>query len=137
MPANTNPVFVLTPKISWGTVSTANTGKDGTGTVVTVFTAGANGGRVEKIRFLHLGTNVQTVARVFVNNNGANSTPANNSLIAECSIVSNTLSEVQEQVAAEIIFDGGLILPANYKLNITIGTTVAAGIQITAFGGDF
>ena len=48
MPANTAPIFTLTPDVQWGTttVATANTAKDGTGTVLTVFTAGANGSYV-------------------------------------------------------------------------------------------
>ena len=46
MPANTSPVFPLTPVVPVGqTLTTANTAKDGTGTVVTLYTAGANGDR--------------------------------------------------------------------------------------------
>jgi len=28
-------------------------------------------------------------------------------------------------------------LPAGYKINVTIGTTVAAGLQITVWGADY
>lgn len=136
MPANTNPIFLATPNVSWATLTTANTGKDGTGTVATIFTAGANGGRVEKVVATHLGTNVQTVLRIFVNNGGANSTPANNSLVAEATIPANTTSETTEQTITEIPFTD-MILPAGYRLLATIGTTVASGLQITAFGGNF
>jgi len=81
MTANTQPIFPLTPKVSWGTVTTANTAKDGTGTVVTVFTAGADGSRIDQIKVRALGTNVATVIRFFVNNGSTNATAANNSLV--------------------------------------------------------
>ena len=44
------PVFVATPKIWAVTVSTANTNRDGTGTIATVGSAGANGSRVNWIK---------------------------------------------------------------------------------------
>ena len=69
MAQNINPVFLLVPVVSWGTLMTAaNTAMDGTGTVVTIFTADAtNGGRCDEIRFKAAGTNVTTVARIFIN----------------------------------------------------------------------
>ena len=135
MPANTSVVVPLTPVTTWGTVTTANTAKDGTGTVTTVYTAGSNGSRVEKITVNHLGTNVQTVLRIFVNNGTTNATPANNTLRKEMTIQSWTLSETVGQQETVIPLD--IALAAGYKLNVTIGTTVAAGLQVTCEGGDF
>lgn len=135
MPANTSPIFPLTPDIAWGTVATANTAKDGTGTVVTVFTAGANGSRVDYLKVRALGTNVATVLRVFVNNGGSNATAANNSLIVDQTIAATTNSETAQLVDNIVQLD--LSLPAGYKINVTIGTTVAAGLQVTAVGGDY
>ena len=135
MPANTSPIFPLTPNISWATVTTANTAKDGTGAVVTVFTAGANGSRVDYLKVRALGTNVATVLRVFVNNGGANTTAANNSLILDQTIAATTNSETAQLVDNIIQLD--LSLPAGYKINVTIGTTVAAGLQVTGVGGDY
>lgn len=146
MPANTSQIFSRVGSVQWGTVATANTAKDGTGTVVTVFTADAtNGGRVERLRFRALGTNVATVARVFINNGSTNATAANNTLYAEITLAATTNSEVaatvlQEFPNANTIADGTafpLVLPPGYKLNITIGTTVAAGYAVTAVGGAY
>ena len=36
MPANTSPIFPLVPNVAWGKLTTANTAKDGTGTVGTI-----------------------------------------------------------------------------------------------------
>lgn len=136
MPANTAPIYSVAPIISWGSILTANTAKDGTGTVVTVFTADAtNGGRVEKLKVRAAGTNVATALRVFINNGSTNATAANNTLYAEASIAATTLSEVAALADTEISLQ--LPLPAGYKLNITIGTTVAAGLAVTAVGGKY
>src|SRR3972149_272753 len=105
MAANTSPIYTLLADIQWGSadgnggaagpLKTANTAKDGTGTVLTVFTADAtNGGYVQKIRFRAAGTNAATVGRVFINNGSANSTLANNILYDEITLSATTLSEV-------------------------------------------
>lgn len=135
MPANTSPIFPLTPKISWGTITTANTAKDGTGTVVTIFTAGSNGARVDRIKVRYTGTSVATVLRIFINNGSTNATAANNILYTEITIPACTISEVAAQ--PDISLSIGLTLPAGYVLNCTLGTTVAAALAITAEGGDY
>ncbi len=137
MPANTSPIFPLTPNVGWGVIDTANVAKDGTGTVVTIHTAGANGSRVDKLRYKAKGTNVATVLRVFVNNGSTNATAANNTMIHEETIAATTLSEVAALVNGEIPFPDGLVLPAGYKINITIGTTISAGLHVSAHGGDY
>lgn len=136
MAANTSPIYSVAPIVSWGTVATANTAKDGTGTQVTVFTANVtNGGRVDKLKVRAAGTNVATVLRVFINNGSTNATAGNNSLYIEKTIAATTLSEVAELADTEISL--GLSLPAGYKLNVAIGTTVAAGLAVTAVGGSY
>lgn len=135
MAANTVPIFPKLGQVSWGTVTTANTAKDGTGTVVTVFTAGVDGSRVDSLVIRALGTNVATVLRVFINNGSVNSTPANNSLFTELTIAVTTLSETAMLVNNTIALN--LVLPAGYKINVTIGTTVAAGLAVTAYGGSY
>ena len=141
MVANTTPIFPLTPKISWGKVLTANTAMDGTGTygttVILLFTAGAAGSRTDEIRLKHLGTNIATALRIFVNTGADGHADATlNSLIYDKTIAANTISQVAE--AAElVIWPDCLVLPAGYKLYGTVGTTIAAGIQITVIGGDY
>ena len=136
MAANTAPIYSAAPIVTWGTIATANTAKDGTGTVVTVFTADAtNGGRVEKLKVRAQGTNTATVLRVFINNGATNATAANNSLYTEVTVPATTATEVAAQADLEVPL--GLSLPPGYKLNITIGTTVAAGLAVTAVGGKY
>lgn len=138
MAANNNPIFTATPDIQWGTtaLTTANTAKDGTGTVLTAFTADAtNGGYVSRLVARAIGSNVATVLRVFVNNGSTNVTAGNNVLLAELTLSATTLSEVASLAPSEIPL--GFALPAGYKLNCTIGTTVAAGYMISVIGGKY
>jgi hypothetical protein len=138
MAANTNPIFTLAPDIQWGAspLTTANTAKDGTGTVLTVFAADAtNGGFVSRIRFRSAGTNVATVVRVFINNGSTNATAANNILWDEVTLAATTLSEVGALQTYELALN--FALPAGYKLNVTNGTTVAAGYYVSVIGGKY
>jgi hypothetical protein len=138
MPANTAPIFTISPDIQWGAtkITAANTAKDGTGTVLAVFTADVtNGGYVQKIRFRAAGTNVATVARVFINNGSDPTVAANNVLFEELTLPATTLSEVAALTNQEIIL--GFALPAGYKINVTIGTAVSAGYYVTVIGGKY
>lgn len=137
MAANTAPIFSRIPDVQWAnSIAAANTAKDGTGTVNTVFTADAtNGGRVEKLKVRPMGTNVATVLRVFINNGSTNATAANNVLYTEATIAAATLSEVAALADTEITLN--LALPAGYKLNVALGTAIAAGVAVTAVGGKY
>lgn len=136
MAAGTSPIFVATPK-NWfaSTGTAANTNFDGTGTVVTVLTAGSNGSKIQKIRLTHMGTNVATVVRFFVNNGSSNTTATNNALVYEVTMAANTASQTAASTAVEIPIE--LPLQANYKLNVTIGTAIASGIMVSCEGGDY
>lgn len=145
MPANTTPIFPITPKASWGKVTAANTATDGTGTTVLVYTAGANGSRIDQIKARALGTNVATVLRLFVNNGSDPATAANNSLIHEKTIAATTLSQTAELVDNLITISVNSTetvppiqaLPAGYRIYASVGTAIAAGLQVTVSGGDY
>jgi hypothetical protein len=146
MPANTQPIFPLTPKVQWGVLFTANTMRDGTGTnnIATVFTAGENGSRIDLIKVRTLINNPQNVLRFYINNGKPNSDWGNNSLVHEVSLPAITSSDntatadtivtvnVGSEVRPPIIY-----LPANYKILCSLGTNSTSSIQITVFGGDY
>ncbi len=138
MPANTQPIFSSLGDIQWGptTATTANTAVDGTGTVLTVFTADTtNGGFVQRIRFRPAGTNIATVARVFINNGSTNATASNNILYDEITLAATTASANSALAVYELPLN--FALPPGYKLNVTLGTTVAAGYFISVIGGKY
>jgi hypothetical protein len=154
---NTLPIMSRVAVIGWNTtdadvgltagpLKTANTARDGTGRVLTIFTADAtNGGRVERVRARAVGTNVASVLRIFINNGASTATPANNILWAEVSLPATTLSEVAALANVEIpnaatVPDATgfpLVLPPGHRLTVAIGTTVAAGWMVTAVGGAY
>ena len=145
MSANTAPIFTLVPDIAWGAADgnggtagpllTANTAMDGTGTVLTVFTAGSNGSYVSQLIARPVGTNIATVLRVFINNGLTNATQANNCLLTEITlpVSTATANAALYPVSAPLNF----ALPAGYKINVTLGTTVAAGYRVMVQGGDY
>ena len=135
---NITPIYTASGDTQW-TVSatTANTTKDltGAGTIYTAFTASATGGYVQRIRFKPLGTNVATVARVWINNGSTTATASNNSYWDDISLPSTTVSETSAQPTFELPLN--MALPANYKLLVTLGTAVAAGYTISVIGGKY
>lgn len=137
MAAGTTPIFADAPQVSWGAtaITAANTAKDGTGTVLTTFTAGADGAFVQRIRFRAAGTNVATVARVFINNGSTNATPANNILWDEITLSATTLSETSALSTYELPLNFGI--QASHTLHVTLGTAVSAGYYVTVIGASY
>lgn len=137
MAANIDPIFPDSAQMAWATLTTANTGIDGTGTVSTVFTAGADGSRWDSIKCTPLGTNVASLLRIFINNGSTAANAANNSLFHEITLAATTGSNSTASGKTEYTFAPDLVLPAGYKINVAIATTVASGWQITANGGNY
>lgn len=139
MPGNQAPIFSKVGDIQWanGTVATANTLKDGSGaSVVTVFTADStNGGWVERIRFKAAGTNIATVARVWINNGSALTTGNNNILYDELTLPATTLSETAALPTYELPLN--FALPPGYRIATCVATTVSAGYYVSVIGGKY
>jgi len=160
MAVTATPVFAQTPNAGSlnaivNTAMTNTTAFDGTNAVGTalalVFTAGADGARVDNI-FCRLastngatasGTSSATVVRFWANNGSANTTAGNNIFIGEVAIPATTVTALGTgalTVYSLTLPTGGLNLPAGYR--IYGGLTVAAGgtniaIALSAFGGNY
>lgn len=139
MAANSNPIFTRIGDIQWSQtpILAANTTTDlTTGTSYLVFTADAtNGGYLQKLRFRSLGTNVATVARVWINNGATVGTATNNILFDEISLAISTVSQTSALAVYELPINTAI--PPGYKIYITLGTAVAAGYTCTAIGGKY
>jgi hypothetical protein len=139
MPANTSPIFTLTPSVEWGSqMNAANTGGITGGTAYPVFTAGTNGSYVQKIRFRHQSNNTNnaaTVARVFINNGSDYSVGLNSAIFDEITIAANTASQTTASTNYELPLN--FAVPPNYRIFVTLGTGVASGILATVVGGDY
>lgn len=145
MPANTSPIYSITGDVqsvaqnNSGLVvgPTANTALDGSGTLYKLFTAGANGSYIQKIRFRPVGSPAATVCRVFVSSSTTTSA-TNTWLYDEITLPAVTLS----QTAASSVFE----LPINFALNasyllyVTFGTSTGAagtGYSVVCIAGDY
>ena len=137
MAGNLSPIFSKIGKIGQApAITLANTAKDGTGTVTTIFTADAtNGSYLQKIVVRPRGTNVASVMRLFLNNGGVNTTAASNVLVAEISLPATTNSEVAALAGSELPLN--IPVPPGYRVLATLGTAVAGGYAVTAIGGDY
>lgn len=156
MAVNNKPIFTGTPQINWcinaitGSTTTDLTaahnlsGSNGAASAgagivgFLCFTADStNGGYVQKIRFKSLGTNVATVARVWINNGSTLNSAVNNVLFDEITLPVTTVSQTAALNNLELPLN--IALPAGYKIFVTLGTSQAgqAGYDITVVGGSY
>jgi hypothetical protein len=63
---SSNANYAATPKSALAQLSAANTNRDGTGTIVTVLTAGTSGTRIDDITITATGTTTAGVVRLFI-----------------------------------------------------------------------
>jgi len=123
-----SPVFIGTPKTWLGQVSAANTNRDGTGTLVDIVTAAANGSRLDEIDILGPGTATAGVVRLFLNDG------TNTRLFKEVMVTATTPSTSVEVFRAVLAFAEGLVLPSGWKLKAS--THNAEAFNVVARGGD-
>lgn len=122
------PAFASTPRAASAALSAANTNRDGTGAVVTVFTAGSGGSKIEEVRIVPAGATTPGIVRLFLFDG---STYA---LFHEAAIAGNSPSASQAVVVTVLTFDN-LMLPSGWSLRAS--THNAEAIKVHAFGGDF
>jgi hypothetical protein len=121
--------YAATPRSAVAQVSAANTNRDGTGTTVTVFTAGSSGSRVDDIWIVGTGTTTAGVVRLFVNDG------SNTRLWQEVMVTAVTPS-VSVQVFNTALFNQALILPNGWSL--VASTQIAETFNvIVSRAGDF
>lgn len=100
-----------------------------------VFTAGANGSYVQRLRFKAIGTNTASVARIFINNGSTNATAANNVFYGEVSLPATTA--IATAATVEIDYPMEFALTPNFRIYVGLGTTVAAGWVCFAVAGEY
>jgi hypothetical protein len=138
MVANTDPIFGKTMNNSWtGNIQTADTSYTAPSTNGLLgFTAGSNGAVCFRVMAKALGTNIQSVARVFINNGSTFATAANNCFLKEFTLPATTASN-SSTTSTDIEFVMNIRLAAGYRLYIAIGTTVSAGWNFFFEGIDY
>ena len=124
-----SPAFASTLKTANGVLSVANTGRDGTGTVVTVFSAGTNGSIVESITVQATATTTAGMVRVFVHDG------TNFRLYDEIAVTAATPSATVKAFRAQNTYTNRPIkLPNGYSLRFS--TEKAEAFNVVVEGGD-
>ena len=139
MAANTTPIFTLTPNCAVSTITAANTARDGSGVLVTAFTAGANGSLLSTIVFTNnasaVGTSSLKVMRVFVTDNAG----ANPTLLQEILLPVITSSNTVIGATVSITFTNGLVIKTGQIVKVcqSVYASIADNSSVVAQGGDY
>lgn len=121
--------FAATPKIGHARIATANSNRDGTGTVATLFTAGVNGSRVDSVSIKATGATSAGMLRFFVHDG------TNLRALTEDEVYDVNPAATDRTHESYIELAGGLALPSGYSLRVS--TENAEQFDVMAFGGDF
>ena len=139
MAANTQPIFTLTPNATVSLIAAANTDRSGAGTLVTAFTAGANGSRVDFITFTSsqatAAASAARVQRVFLTDTAG----LNPTLIQEIVLAAVTASATAIGATSTITFTNGLVINTGQiiKVSQSIYGSAADGTAVLVRGGNY
>ena len=126
---NTQPIFSNTPRIGTAAFSTANTNRDGTGTIADVLTGAAEGTRINRLWVQATGTTTAGMVRVYVYDGSAYR------LVKEISVSALTPSATVKAFTDEWVPDDLDLPSATYKL--AVSTHNAEQFIAVALGGDY
>jgi len=139
MPANTAPIFTLVPNTPTATIAAANTARDGSGSLVDLFTSGVNGSRIDFITFTSAqatpAASAARVQRVFLTDTSG----LNPRLISEVAMSAVTASNTAIGATSTITFTNGLILKSGQLIKVSQSVYGSAADQthVVARGGDY
>lgn len=124
----TSPAFAVTPRIASVNVATANTNRDGTGTVATLITGAATGTRVAEIVTQARVTTTAGMVRVFLYDGSTYY------FFDEIAIAAATVSASVKGTRVRVTYDN-LVLPSA-SWSVRVSTHNAESIDVTALGAD-
>lgn len=128
----TSPAFASAPRIGVAAVSTANTARDGTGTIVDILTGVAAGTRVDRIVVQTTGDPADSVLTIFIHN-GTSYFLFDEIDLGNPNAASVTLAGYRFEKAY-----ADLVLPsASWKFAAAITVALTAGVlNVFALGAD-
>lgn len=121
--------FASTVKTAVGVLSAANTARDGTGTIVTVLTAGASGSRIDDLTIIATGAVTAGVVRLFLHDG------TNARLLREVMVAATTPSATVETWRTALT-NLGICIPANWSLRASTHNAEGFNVVVTR-AGDF
>lgn len=121
--------YAATPKTAVAQVITANTARDGTGTLATVFTAGASGSRIDDISIVATATTTAGVVRLFLHD-------GTNARLWKEILVSAITPSATVQVYSSMLNSQALILQTGWSLRASTHNAETFNVCVTR-AGDF
>ena len=139
MAANTSPIFTRQGNFTPARIAAANTASDGSGALVTLVTAAADGTRVDGVRFINSQVTAAAagakVYRIFLSDTGG----ANPRLVGEVLVAAVTRSTVAIGQTVLYTFDQPIIMQSGQIMSVV--QSVYAGVQdqtdAIAYAGNY
>jgi hypothetical protein len=139
MAANPTPIFINQGNFTPGRIAAANTASDGSGALVTLVTAGADGSRVDGVRFINSQATAAAAAakvwRIFLSDTGG----TNFRIIGEVIAAAVTRSNTVAGQTTIYTFDQAIIMQSGQIISVcqSVYTTAADQTDATAYAGNY
>lgn len=132
MAVTSTAIFIQTPKVAVQSLVTANTNRDGTGTIATIYTAGTNGSRIDHIDIQSYGTVTAGVIRLYIHDGSTAM------LWKELLVTATTPSATIAAWSATVDCSQPqniCVMPTTYSLRGSTHNT--ENFRVLAWGGDY
>lgn len=136
---NTTPIFTKQGNFTPARIAAANTASDGSGTLVTLVTAGIDGTRVDGVRFINsqatAATSAAKVFRIFLTDTGG----INPRLIGEVAMATATRSTTVIGATSIYTFDQAIIMQSGQLMSVCMSVYAGAQDQAdaNAYAGNY
>ncbi len=129
---STSPQFIQTPNTGIGSVTVANTARDGSGTIVTVMTAGASGSKINEVVLKATDNPADSCVTLFIKRGGTwyifDEVDIGDPAAGSTTVASYRFSKTYDN----LVLESGELFGAA----ITVAPTGGA-MNVWALGGDF
>lgn len=126
---STQAQYASTPRTAIAQATSANTNRDGTGTIATVFTAGASGSRIDDVTITAVGTTTAGMVRLFLHDG------TNARLLREVAVSAITPSGTVAAFTASLT-NLALVLQSGWSLRASTHNAETFNVCVTR-AGDF
>lgn len=123
-----SPNFASIPRTESVRISTANSNRDGTGTIADLWVAPTTGSRVDKLSFMATGTTTAGMIRLYTRKSSVYR------LYKEYQVTANTPSDSALSFNMQLT---GLAIILGNGVTLCVSTSKGETFDITAEGGDF
>ena len=126
---STTANYAATPRTASAALSAANTNRNGTGTIVSVFAAGSSGSRIDDIYIVANATTTAGVVRLFISD-------GTNIRLWQEILVTATTPSTTVQVWSSSLINQALILANGWSLQASTNNAETFSVFVTR-AGDF